>query len=157
MKRMIEIFFPKCTEKLGEEIGKNIKEPFPILLFGDLGVGKTVFVRGLARGIGTDQRVKSPSFTILYIYEGGRFPIYHFDLYRLNNTGVGELIREGYFEKEGVVVMEWAEKFPISYFSSFLKVELLFLGEEGRRILFSSNDSKIMNLVDGVIDEYSCD
>ncbi len=156
MKKRIKLFSPVCTEKLGEEIGKNIKKPFPILLFGELGTGKTVFVRGLARGIGTSERVKSPSFTILYVYEGGRFPIYHFDLYRLDREGVAELIRDGYFEKEGIIVMEWAEKFPLSYFPYFLEVEFLFIDEMTREVIFSSNNSEIANFINEVVDEYSC-
>ncbi len=156
MRKEIRLSSPACTEKLGKEIGKKIKKPFPILLFGDLGTGKTVFVRGLARGVGTSERVKSPSFTILYVYEGGGFPIYHFDLYRLDREGVGELIRDGYFEKEGIVVIEWAEKFPMSYFPYSLKVEFLFIDEMTRELLFSSDDLEITNLIDEVIDEYSC-
>ncbi|CAG1772354.1 partial tRNA threonylcarbamoyladenosine biosynthesis protein TsaE, partial [uncultured bacterium] len=74
---------PEETERLGEELGAVLKEGALVALVGELGGGKTRFVRGMAKGLGSRGFVKSPSFTIINIYEGGRLPLYHIDLYRL--------------------------------------------------------------------------
>ncbi len=156
--RKIVSLSPEHTRIVGRLLGEKIEEPLPILLFGDLGTGKTVFVRGLTEGVGSPSRVKSPSFTILYIYNGGRFPVYHFDLYRLNEEGVGELLKEGYFEKDGIIVVEWGEKFPENYFTSYLKVEFSLISDMERELVFSSvGNGKLNRLIDEVICEYNRD
>ncbi len=104
---------PEETEGLGEALSKNLSRGNRIGLVGELGAGKTAFVRGIARGLGASCPVKSPSFSILNIYEGGRLPLYHIDLYRLNtvnefyDAGLGE-----YFFNNGVCVVEWADRVP---------------------------------------------
>ena len=84
-----------------------------LALSGDLGAGKTHFVKGLAAGLGTAASVTSPTFTLLHEYPGGRLPLYHFDFYRLDNAE--EALRIGldeYLDGDGACVIEWAEKFP---------------------------------------------
>jgi tRNA threonylcarbamoyladenosine biosynthesis protein TsaE len=99
------------TEKLAMDFSKTVKAGDILYLYGDLGAGKTVFARGLARGLGYTGRVVSPTFTLLNIYEGGRLTVYHFDLYRLEGPGDLESIGcEEYFDAGGVCVVEWPER-----------------------------------------------
>jgi len=101
----------KETFNLGFLIGKNIFYPSVIALIGDLGSGKTTFTQGIAKGMGIEERVKSPTFVIINEYQAPH-PLYHFDLYRIKSSD--ELFELGYEEyisdKNGVVVIEWAEK-----------------------------------------------
>lgn len=99
----------KETGLLGEEMGKKAIPGEVYTLIGDLGVGKTVFTQGFARGLGITEYVNSPTFTIVQIYEEGRMPFYHFDVYRIGD--VEEMEEIGYedcFYGEGVCLIEWA-------------------------------------------------
>ena len=104
---------PEETAHLAGTIGKIIREGTVICLDGELGVGKTLFVRALARTLGVESDVTSPTFNLMNIYEAA-CPIVHFDLYRLNTEE--ELEDIGFYEyaeaQEGIVLIEWAEKFP---------------------------------------------
>ncbi|WP_262316633.1 tRNA (adenosine(37)-N6)-threonylcarbamoyltransferase complex ATPase subunit type 1 TsaE [Lacticaseibacillus parakribbianus] len=80
-----------------------------LLLDGDLGAGKTSFTKGLASGLGIADYIKSPTFTIIREYQDGRLPLYHMDIYRLEDGGAGDLGLEEYFEGDGVSVVEWPE------------------------------------------------
>ena len=81
-----------------------------ISLTGDLGVGKTVFTQGLAKGLGIEEPVNSPTFTIVQVYEEGRLPLYHFDVYRIGDIEeMDEIGYEDYFYGEGVCLIEWAD------------------------------------------------
>ena len=82
---VIDSLCTKDTYKLGEKIGQMAKPGMVISLTGDLGVGKTVFTQGLARGLGIEEPVNSPTFTIVQVYEEGRLPLYHFDEYRIGD------------------------------------------------------------------------
>lgn len=98
------------TLKLGEIIGKSINPGSIIALVGDLGAGKTVLVKGIARGLGVEEEPNSPTFVIMNSYEG-RIPLYHFDLYRLSDED--ELFAIGYeeyFYGDGVCAVEWADR-----------------------------------------------
>ncbi len=84
-----------------------------LALAGDLGTGKTQFVKGLVAGLGSDDEVTSPTFTLIHEYTSGRLPIYHIDFYRLNHRDeLRQLGLEDYFNGEGVCVIEWADRFP---------------------------------------------
>ena len=83
MSMVIESFCPEDTFVLGQKIGELVKPGTVISLVGDLGVGKTVFTQGLAKGLGITEPVNSPTFTIVQVYDGGRLPFYHFDVYRI--------------------------------------------------------------------------
>ena len=97
------------TFALGEKIGKEAKPGDIYALLGDLGVGKTVFTKGLARGLGIEEHVSSPTFTIVQIYEEGRLPLYHFDVYRIGGPEeMDEIGYEDYFFGTGVCLVEWA-------------------------------------------------
>lgn len=98
------------TEALGERLGGLLAAGDMVALYGDLGAGKTTLVRGLARGLGSPDRVSSPTFVLMHVYDG-RLPVYHFDAYRLSGPsdllGIGA---EEYLEGDGVAVVEWSER-----------------------------------------------
>lgn len=104
---------PDETFRRGQEIGANLRGGDVIALCGDLGAGKTHFVKGLAAALGHTGEVTSPTFTLIHEYVGGRLPLYHFDFYRLDSED--ETLRLGldeYLLGDGVAVIEWADKFP---------------------------------------------
>ena len=107
---VINLFCAKDTYELGEKIGQMAKPGMVISLTGDLGVGKTVFTQGLAKGLGIEEPVNSPTFTIVQVYEEGRLPLYHFDVYRIGDIEeMDEIGYEDYFYGEGVCLIEWAD------------------------------------------------
>ena len=107
MKKVYETIRPEETFLTGKELGKTAAAGEVYALVGDLGVGKTVFTKGFAEGLGIDEPVNSPTFTILQIYEDGRIPLYHFDVYRIEEPEEMEEI--GFDEYiDGVCLIEWA-------------------------------------------------
>ena len=109
MEKIIESNKEQDTYDLGYELGQHAKPGQVFTLVGDLGVGKTVFTKGLAAGLGITEPVNSPTFTILQVYEEGRMPFYHFDVYRIGD--VEEMEEIGYedcFYGEGLCLIEWA-------------------------------------------------
>lgn len=110
MKEMIyETFSPEETRELGRKIGAEAAPGSVYTLVGDLGVGKTVFTQGIAEGLEIDEPICSPTFTIVQVYEEGRMPFYHFDVYRIGDIEeMDEIGYEDYFYGEGVCMIEWA-------------------------------------------------
>lgn len=107
---VIETRSPEETFALGEKLGREAKSGQIYTLNGDLGTGKTVFTQGFAAGLGITEPVNSPTFTILQIYEEGRMPFYHFDVYRIGDVEeMDEIGYEDCFYGEGVCLIEWAE------------------------------------------------
>lgn len=107
---IIETFSAKETFALGEKIGKEAVPGTVYTLNGDLGVGKTVFTQGVAKGLNIDEPVNSPTFTIVQVYDEGRMPFYHFDVYRIGDIEeMDEIGYEDYFYGEGLCIIEWAE------------------------------------------------
>ena len=105
----IESLQTEDTYQLGYTIGTNAKKGDIYCLHGDLGVGKTVFTQGFASGLGITEPVNSPTFTIVQVYEDGRIPFYHFDVYRITELEeMDEIGYEDYFYGEGVCLIEWA-------------------------------------------------
>src|SRR5665213_152217 len=102
---------PAETESLGEKLGRTAQNGFVFALSGELGAGKTQFVKGLARGLGISARVHSPTFTLVNEYGGGRLKFFHLDLYRLETREpiLGAGIEE-FLSPDGVAVIEWAER-----------------------------------------------
>ncbi len=108
--KVIDTYSARETFELGRQIGQQAKAGEVYTLIGDLGVGKTVLTQGVAAGLGIEEPVNSPTFTIVQIYEEGRLPFYHFDVYRIGD--VEEMEEIGYedcFYGEGVCLIEWAE------------------------------------------------
>ena len=107
---VIETWSPKETYALGEKIGREALPGQVYTLNGDLGVGKTVFTQGVAAGLGIQEPVNSPTFTIVQVYEEGRMPFYHFDVYRIGDVEeMEEIGYQDYFYGEGLCVIEWAQ------------------------------------------------
>lgn len=105
-----ESFCPEDTYSLGRELGEKAVSGQIYCLSGDLGTGKTLFAKGFAKGLGIDDPVSSPTFTIVQEYEDGRIPFYHFDVYRVTDIEeMYEIGYEEYFYGHGVVLIEWAE------------------------------------------------
>ena len=106
---IIETENPEETFALGQKIGRAATPGQVYTLTGDLGVGKTVFTQGVASGLGITEPVNSPTFTIVQVYEEGRLPFYHFDVYRISDPEeMYEIGFEEYIEGEGVCFIEWA-------------------------------------------------
>ena len=105
-----ETFSAEETEKLGEQIGREAKPGEVYTLIGDLGVGKTVFTQGIAKGLEITEPICSPTFTIVQEYEEGRMPFYHFDVYRIGDLEeMEEIGYDDYFFGQGICLIEWAE------------------------------------------------
>ena len=106
---IIETRSAEETYQLGMDIGKNAKAGQVYTLVGDLGVGKTVFTQGLAKGLEIEESISSPTFTIVQVYDEGRLPFYHFDVYRIGDVEeMDEIGYEDYFYGEGLCLIEWA-------------------------------------------------
>lgn len=113
MQEIIETNRPEETFELGRRLGEKCRSGQVVTLIGDLGVGKTVFTQGVAAGLGVTEIVNSPTFTILQIYESGRMPFYHFDVYRISDVEeMDEIGYEDCFYGEGVSLVEWADLIP---------------------------------------------
>ena len=134
---------PEETAHLAGTIGKIIREGTVICLDGELGVGKTLFVRALARTLGVESDVTSPTFNLMNIYEAA-CPIVHFDLYRIASEE--ELEDIGFYEyaeaTEGIVLIEWAEKFPNAIPADHLSVRIDALDAEKRKFTFIAAGEK---------------
>lgn len=101
---------PEDTFAIGEKIGREAAPGLLCILIGDLGAGKTALTQGIARGLGILETVNSPTFTIAQVYEGGRLPLYHLDVYRIGDISeMEEIGYEDYFYGNGVCVVEWAD------------------------------------------------
>lgn len=106
---MIESYSPEETGKLGRKLGENAKPGEVYTLIGDLGVGKTVLTQGIADGLGITEAICSPTFTIVQVYDEGRIPFYHFDVYRIGDIEeMDEIGYEDYFYGDGLCMIEWA-------------------------------------------------
>ena len=109
MQTIYETYSAKETAELGRRLGKEAKAGEVYTLIGDLGVGKTVFTKGIAEGLGITEPVNSPTFTIVQVYDTGRMPFYHFDVYRIGDIEeMDEICYEDYFYGEGLTMIEWA-------------------------------------------------
>jgi len=133
-KVLISTTEEKETMVVGEALGFIIKEPLVIAINGDLGAGKTTLVRGAALGLEVEGKIRSPTFNLLRVYRG-RLPVYHFDFYRLEvEEELFDLGLEEYLEGQGVVFIEWANKFPSFLPGEYLEVYLeRVCGEGGNR------------------------
>lgn len=124
------------TFELGKSMAHGLRRGVLMLLEGELGAGKTVFARGVAAGLGIpEENVSSPTFTFVQEYTGGRMPIFHVDLYRLElSDDMGSLGIEEILQAGGVVLVEWADKLPASLRRGGVVVRFHEVGEGARRI-----------------------
>ena len=104
---------PTETEAVGRQLAENVRVGSVLALQGELGSGKTLFTKGFMAGMGSNAAVSSPTFTIVHEYRDGRLPVYHFDLFRVENCqSLARLGLDDYFFSDGVSVIEWADRFP---------------------------------------------
>lgn len=143
---MITLADTTATEELGKIIGAAANPNDNLVLTGDLGAGKTTLTKGIALGLGIDQMIKSPTYTIIREYQQGRLPLYHMDVYRIE-SGADDLGLDDYFEGDGLSVIEWGQQLgdymPEDYLELLLskddqdenlrRVELLANGERSER------------------------
>ncbi len=144
MKRIIETNSPEETMAIGEEMGRAAAPGEIVCLNGDLGTGKTVFTKGFARGLEIGDDVVSPTFTIVQEYHSGRLPMYHFDVYRIDDIDeMNEIGYEEYFFGDGVTLIEWsmliAELIPTRV-KKVLIEKAPELGDDFRRITITEPD-----------------
>lgn len=127
------------TEQVGEQLGRQLHPGSVVALFGDLGVGKTAFVRGLVRATGYDGRVTSPTFSIVNEYYGD-IPVFHFDMYRLSGEDdLFEIGWEDYLTRGGICAIEWSERVKDALPDYSISVTLTALSEIARHIKIEGN------------------
>ncbi len=127
---------PGQTEEIGAALAAGLKPGAVLAFTGDLGAGKTAFVRGLARGLGIAERVTSPTFTIVNEYEGGRLPLFHFDMYRLGSSEeLFDIGWEDYLARGGVCAVEWSENIADALEESCIKVDIRRGSSENQRTI----------------------
>lgn len=129
------------TRALGARLAALLEAGDIIGLYGELGAGKTVFVRGVAEGLAiAERKVRSPTFTLINEYRGGRLPLYHMDLYRMAPTDLDRMALREYLFGDGVCMVEWCERFgePLEQIS----VTITFVGEEEREIVVTASGNR---------------
>jgi tRNA threonylcarbamoyladenosine biosynthesis protein TsaE len=135
------------TFSLGKKLGEQAKAGQIYTLIGDLGVGKTVFTQGLASGLGITEAICSPTFTIIQVYEEGRLPFYHFDVYRIGDIEeMEEIGYDDYFFGNGVCMIEWANLIEELLPKNIIQVEIeknLDKGFDYRQITITGLDKEI--------------
>ena len=143
------------TAYIGETLGRALLGPLVIALQGELGAGKTVFVRGAAAALDVEEPVSSPTFVLLKIYQG-RLPVYHFDFYRLSaHEETDELGFEEYLPGDGVAFIEWAERLPRLLPAEYLQVNIeRFYDDkgEGRRLWFNPHGHLAAQVIESIIE-----
>lgn len=141
MERVVETEGDEGTQHLAAALAAELRAGDLIALVGDLGAGKTSFVRGLARGFGVPEgRVRSPTFTLVNEYSGGRLPLYHIDLYRLELTEIDRLALREYLFGEGICAVEWFDRFGET--ADCLLLEFSFVDANRRRIVASGRGDR---------------
>ncbi|MFC6181054.1 tRNA (adenosine(37)-N6)-threonylcarbamoyltransferase complex ATPase subunit type 1 TsaE [Lactiplantibacillus daowaiensis] len=141
---------PAQTMALGARLGALVQPGDLILLDGDLGAGKTTFTKGLAKRLGIDANVKSPTFTLVREYHQGRLPLYHMDVYRLEDGGAEDLGLDEYFDGDGVSVVEWSEFISELLPATYLRIALSRSDtqDDTRTITLTAHGDHYQKLVD---------
>lgn len=128
------------TQALGRRLGEKLGPGAVVAFTGDLGAGKTAFTRGLAQGLGIGERVTSPTFTIVNEYEGGRLPLFHFDMYRLGSSDeLFDIGWEDYLARGGVCAVEWSENVADALEDDAIRVEIRRGADANQRRITLSN------------------
>ncbi|ATO55029.1 MAG: tRNA (adenosine(37)-N6)-threonylcarbamoyltransferase complex ATPase subunit type 1 TsaE [Loigolactobacillus coryniformis] len=138
-----------ATQQVGAAVGRLVQPGSVIFLQGDLGAGKTTFTKGLASALGIQQYVKSPTFTLIREYTAGRIPLYHMDVYRLENGGGDELGLEEYFNGDGVSVVEWPQFIEDEWPAEYLQITInkSATNDEQRELVFQPQGQRYEALV----------
>jgi tRNA threonylcarbamoyladenosine biosynthesis protein TsaE len=140
------------TIRLGKRIGGHLRPGDVVALAGELGTGKTQFIKGVATGVGVGKPtyITSPSFTLINEYTG-KIPFYHIDLYRLNSEKEAEeLGLEEYFQSKGITVVEWADKIPSLLPKEMLWIHIHYTGKHTRSLEILGKGKRYLNLVDQI-------
>lgn len=134
---------------MAQQLAQHLQPNMTLLLDGELGAGKTTFTKGLAIGLGIDDMIKSPTYTFIKEYANGRMPLYHMDVYRLENIGGEGLGFEEYFERDGVCVVEWSQFIEEQLPQEFLIIHIdrVLDNENARLLTFEAQGEKYDNLV----------
>ena len=145
---IVQSFCAEDTYEIGKKIGQEAQPGQVICLYGDLGVGKTVFTKGLADGLGITEPIQSPTFTIVREYEEGRLPLYHFDVYRIGcSEEMYDIGFDEYIDSQGVCIIEWANIIEDILPEEYLKIELLYK-ETGREMILTPFGQKYEEIVE---------
>lgn len=132
------------TEAIGREMAQRLAPGAVVAFTGDLGAGKTAFVRGMAQGLGISQRVTSPTFTIVNEYEGGRLPLFHFDMYRLGSADeLFDIGWEDYLRRGGVCAVEWSENIADALEEDAVRVDIRRGASDQERVITIAGVSKL--------------
>lgn len=146
----VKVSTPEETMAIGQKMAPLLEPKDIILLDGDLGAGKTTFTKGLAAGLGIKRNVKSPTFTIIREYQDGRIPLYHMDVYRLEDGSGDELGLEEYFNGDGVSVVEWSKFVADELPADYLRIAFKRLDDEGesqRELIFEPQGERFEEMV----------
>lgn len=140
------------TKILATKFASLVTEGCFINLYGEIGAGKTAFVKLVADALGVKEKVTSPSFVILNEYHSGKLPVYHFDLYRLENEGVKTILDElrEYSEGKQVTFVEWAEFSQDEIPFKHLKINVTYQDDDARVYSFESDDKDIIKIIEGL-------
>ncbi|MDH7601471.1 MAG: tRNA (adenosine(37)-N6)-threonylcarbamoyltransferase complex ATPase subunit type 1 TsaE [Armatimonadota bacterium] len=138
---------PEETLTIGERLGNLLRPGDVVALYGELGTGKTVLVKGIARGMGIQAAVHSPTFTLVHEYRGP-VVLYHVDLYRIDEAEVDSLGLDEYIESGGVVAVEWAEKMNLLLPAERVDVHLKKANESARKIVISSRGPRAQTIIE---------
>lgn len=149
----------QTTIALGRSLGQQLSPGDVILLDGDLGAGKTTFTKGIALALGIRRPVKSPTFTLIREYQEGHYPLYHMDMYRLENGGSDELGLEEYFDGQGIVIVEWSQFIQDQLPDEFLKVKLTKdpIDDDVRQIDFEAHGAHYQAIVEATLTVFDHD
>ena len=150
---MIETNSPEETYAFGKKLGMEAQAGQVYCLNGDLGVGKTVFTQGFAAGLGIQEPVNSPTFTIVQEYDDGRLPLYHFDVYRLGEAEeIYEVGYEDYLNSNGILLIEWANIIESELPKEYIEVKLNYHGEDTREVelRYIGNEAKEKEMLEYV-------
>jgi tRNA threonylcarbamoyladenosine biosynthesis protein TsaE len=140
MQSTILLADAEAMRRLGKQLGESLTPGTTLLLEGELGSGKTTLVQGIGEGLGIQDRIDSPTFTLVNEYTDGRIPLYHLDLYRLEATEIASLSPDLYWEGQevppGITVIEWAQRLPYLP-SSYLRIQLQHFPKSARQAIIS--------------------
>jgi tRNA threonylcarbamoyladenosine biosynthesis protein TsaE len=148
MKIIKTINSPQDMINLGQKIGQLAIPNMVIALCGDLGAGKTTLTKGIGRGLGIEKIINSPTFTIMKIYQG-RMPLFHMDVYRINEASKDDDLEE-FFERDGLCVVEWADNIKYLLPQGILKIDISITGDTNRQLTFETNNldfSEMMKVI----------
>lgn len=141
------------SQKLGEIIGQVAEAGDNLVLTGDLGAGKTTLTKGIAQGLGIQQMIKSPTYTIIREYQQGRLPLYHMDVYRIE-SGADDLGLDDYFEGDGLSVIEWGKQLGEYMPLDYLELILNKVSDDSREIELVAHGKKGQKFAERILNEW---